>query len=367
MASVDIKKLHGAEAMKILGHDSRWDGRKGVDYTNTHINPELTHTNAVRCFKGMPKDETSKETFDRLTNRVKELDELKPPKRIRKDRVTMIAFEIPVPENLQPELESQFFSIAYREFAKMCGSSANISKLYIHRDEQHEYVDPVTKEIKTSRVHAHAVGIPWTEEYGVNAKHFCTKESFRNLQQRIHDKCKSELGVDFLDGSGRKSRATMEQLKIASAKESIALEREARERSQRLLESLEQLKRDKSTIEQEKADIERSTLELKEREEAYNQKAKEAYNRLLEVLKDERYNDSARTVVAILKDDYPDIWQQLAIDLDNWAVPIEDIEHEPSMSLQEINERVAMMEPWDSDPDIDEFYPVKSHDDHDGR
>lgn len=35
MASANIQKLHGRQAVQVLGHDARWDGRKGVDYTNT--------------------------------------------------------------------------------------------------------------------------------------------------------------------------------------------------------------------------------------------------------------------------------------------------------------------------------------------
>ena len=73
MASADIKKLHGAEAYKVLGHDARWDNREEVDYTNTNINPELADKNEVLRFKGMER-ETSKQTYQRLQKRIEELE-----------------------------------------------------------------------------------------------------------------------------------------------------------------------------------------------------------------------------------------------------------------------------------------------------
>lgn len=218
MASVNIEKLHGSAAASILAHNHRHDG-KDVEYANKHIDKNKISTNGSRYFNGIHgKNINAHDDYERLRRRVEEIDAQEPPKRIRRDRVTMIAFEIPVPEGLPPEQESAFFSIAYRQFARMCGGAKNVSTLRIHRDEVHEYTDPITKERKTSRVHAHCVGIPYVPGKGVNCKAFMSRQALRDLQAAIDQRCRSELGVAFLDGSRQRSRGSVEDLKLASAK-----------------------------------------------------------------------------------------------------------------------------------------------------
>lgn len=217
MASVNITKCHGSAAASILAHNHRHDG-KDVQYRNEHIDKGKTASNSYRYFKGQDPTATSKDEYARLKARVEEIDKAEPPKRIRKDRVTMCAFEIPAPAGLPAEKEEKFFSLAYREIARMCGGAENISTLRIHRDEVHEYTDPLTKERKTSRVHAHVVGIPYVKGKGVNCKQFMTRQALRDLQKRIDDRCRSDLGVQFMDGSRQRSRGTVEDLKRVSAR-----------------------------------------------------------------------------------------------------------------------------------------------------
>lgn len=217
MASANVMKLRGGAAAAILAHDHRHDGRD-VEYENTHVNKTLSDRNSVRYWRGVHDPEmTAQGEYKRLQDRVAEIDKKEPPKRIRKDRVTMVGFEVPVPEGLPPEQEGRFFSIAYKEFAKMCGGAQNVSTLRIHRDEVHDYIDPATKDVKTSRVHAHCVGIPYVPGRGVNCKAWMTRQALRDLQKRIDDRCRQELGIAFMDGSRQRSRGTVEDLKRLSA------------------------------------------------------------------------------------------------------------------------------------------------------
>ena len=99
MASVNITKCHGSAAASILAHNHRHDG-KDVQYRNEHIDKGKTASNSYRYFKGQDPAATSKDEYQRLRARVEEIDKAEPPKRIRKDRVTMVAFEVPVPADL---------------------------------------------------------------------------------------------------------------------------------------------------------------------------------------------------------------------------------------------------------------------------
>lgn len=224
MASANVMKLRGGAAAAILAHDHRHDGRD-VEYENEHIDKSLSGRNSVRYWKGVHDPTmTAQGEYQRLRDRVAEIDKKEPPKRIRKDRVTMVGFEVPVPEGLPPEQEGRFFSIAYKAFAKMCGGPQNVSTLRIHRDEVHDYLDPVTKDVKTSRVHAHCVGIPYVPGKGVNCKSWMTRAALRDLQADIDRQCRSELGIAFMDGSRQRGRGTVEDLKRLSAQAVTAQE-----------------------------------------------------------------------------------------------------------------------------------------------
>lgn len=221
MASINIRKLHGGEAAAILSHNHRHDGREGVVYGNEHIDPSKSHLNGILHWHGTPSRETAAEELARLRRRVEEIDKIEPPARIRKDRVTLVSVEIPVPEYLPPEEEKKFFQKAFSEVARFCGGPQNCGSIQIHRDEIHDYIDSVTKEPRTSRVHAHMLCIPYVQGKGVNCKSFMSRDRLRQIQQSVDSRIRQELGISFLDGSRQKSRGNVESLKLASAREEV--------------------------------------------------------------------------------------------------------------------------------------------------
>ena len=284
MASVNVMKLHGSEAASILAHNHRHDG-KDIQYRNEHIDKSKTASNSYRYFKGQDPAATSKDEYTRLKARVEEIDKAEPPKRIRKDRVTMCAFEIPAPAGLPAEKEEKFFSLAYREIARMCGGAENVSTLRIHRDEVHEYTDPLTKERKTSRVHAHVVGIPYVKGKGVNCKQFMTRQALRDLQRRIDDKCRQNLNIAFMDGSRQRSRGTVEDLKLASAKaeDELALAERITSQKAQIAEQearLEELRQDTAKAALDASRARAEALEQQERAEDFRAEAGKLYERL---------------------------------------------------------------------------------------
>lgn len=282
MASVNITKCHGSAAASILAHNHRHDG-KDVQYRNEHIDKSKTASNSYRYFKGQDPTATSKDEYARLKARVEEIDKAEPPKRIRKDRVTMCAFEIPAPAGLPAEKEEKFFSLAYREIARMCGGAENVSTLRIHRDEVHEYTDPLTKERRTSRVHAHVVGIPYVKGKGVNCKGFMTRQALRDLQKRVDDKCRQELGIAFMDGSRQRSRGTVEDLKRASARAEQELAERIAEKERHIAEQetrLEELRQDTAKAALDASRARAEALEQQERAEDFRAEAGKQYERL---------------------------------------------------------------------------------------
>ena len=269
MASINILKLHGGEAAAILNHTHRHDGRPGVEYGNEHVDASRTHLNGVLRFRGTPKHETAAEELDRLRRRVAEIDAAEPPKRIRRDRVTMVSIEVPCPAMpLTPDEEDKFFRLAYREIAKFCGGSQNCGTIQIHRDEVHNYIDSVTKETRTSRVHALCLCIPYVAGKGVNCKSFMSRDRLRQIQQAIDDRCRQELGIPYLDGSRQRSRGSVESLKLASAKEEVykAYEElyEAEQQLKRTQIRVTDLKAEESRLEASTASLRAEAAELRD-------------------------------------------------------------------------------------------------------
>lgn len=217
MASVNFQKVKsGSELRAKVGHAGRWDGRP-VRYENDHIDRTLTPQNYTLTRREVaPRDETGSEVCKRLKERVALIDTVLPPKRRRADRVTQISMTIPAPEGLDPRYEKSFFEIAYAEIARAFGGYKNLSPMYVHRDEVHEYIDPATHKARTSRVHAHVIGVPFVPGRGVNAKNFLTRDRMREINERIHFRAKKELDIAFMSGTRERSRADMEALKIAS-------------------------------------------------------------------------------------------------------------------------------------------------------
>jgi len=222
MASADLKKLHGGAASHTRNHIYRHDG-KDVEYKNEHIDKSKTHLNTEMRFPEHEGIVLSDDEDRFLRARVSEIDKKEPPIRVRKDRVTFVAFEAPVPDGTDTkEKEEAFFKIFYEEVARMCGGPQNVGVLKIHRDEIHPYIDPVTLDEKMSRVHAHCIGIPYVRGKGINCKMFMSKGNLRSLQNALDTRCREELGVSYLsrDEHAVLRGRRVEDIKIASAKAS---------------------------------------------------------------------------------------------------------------------------------------------------
>lgn len=253
MVSVDWKKNKGGtnEGFARMAHATRHDGKE-VEYNNKHIKPELSHLNyEIRPRES--KKRTAVQEINRLKQRVEQLDQLQPPRRVRKDRVTTVSFEIKVPDALQEKDERRFFQLAYEEIARTCGGVKNVTNGYVHNDEKHEYLDPLKKEFVMSRAHMHVQGIVWTAEHGVNGKHFVTRQRMRELNQRLEERCRRELGISFLKEEQSQHHEKWVQVEDLKRESSLALEKKLKEQEElniklkdyngRLIEKAEKIQR----------------------------------------------------------------------------------------------------------------------------
>ena len=200
-------KCHGsAKAKAFLMHDEK-EQRLIHEHTNEHIDKAKTELNTSAY--GLSYEEAC-EKYDK---RIAELDNTTNTNK-RKDRVTMQSIEIPVPKGLPHEKHQEFFDNVKDILCEMYGE-ANLIEAYYHFDEEHEYIDPETKKKEMSRNHGHYNFVPECEGQ-LNGKWFSSRANMKKLNGAIDRMAQKEFGLSFMDGSKRKGRKTVEQLKNES-------------------------------------------------------------------------------------------------------------------------------------------------------
>ena len=113
----------------------------------------------------------------------------------------------------------------------------------------------------TSRAHMHMQGIAWTDDFGINGKNFMTRERIIELNKRIDERCRKELGISFLKeevSQHNEKWVKVEDLKRESA---LALEKRVTE-----LEELKEQMRSEAIKRNELIKRLNEKIELQERE-----------------------------------------------------------------------------------------------------
>lgn len=244
MASIDCMKCTSGQAAG-LGVHFDYEKRLELEHSNPHIDKSKTHLNSFYDCSGYP------EMLHRQKKRVSDVDELHPPERVRKDRITAIMMEIPVPKSISDKgLTDQFLQDTYAMIGEMCGK-ANMCGMTIHRDEVHDYIDH-GGAVRTSLEHGHAMVIPyarWTaketvygedgkplrdkngkivkqdvKREGVNAKHFLTRNFLKKLQDNMQAMVLDKYGISY-QTSQEPLHMSVEDLKRDSARAAAIIER----------------------------------------------------------------------------------------------------------------------------------------------
>lgn len=208
MASINWLKLTAQKAQGMTVHFDT-EARK----THTHANAHIDRTRT--CENYSIGAENYREALNRLKKRTKEADEIQPPKRVRKDRITACLLEYTCPPELTEKgLTGAFFETMHELLTEYFGAE-NIHGTFIHADEQHTYRDAETHEKRVSLIHAHTLLSTYTKEHGINGKHFETRARLLELDRLTNYVLERRFGIKYRTGQG-KNMETVETLKAKS-------------------------------------------------------------------------------------------------------------------------------------------------------
>ena len=249
MASVTVQKWGTAAACRGQCVHVYREGK-------TYANPDIDRTKSA-CVWVMDDVKTCQKN---IRETIAKIDKIRPPKRIKRDRKTVAELCVPAPrEGTSQEDALRFFQAVYEELAAagyhVCGGA-------VHGDEVHDYIDPDDKKIHRSRLHMHVLLVPETDR-GINMKSWLTKSRFRALNSLCDRVCKRELGHPYQDGSGRRSRGTVEALKERSGAEMIRAAEAVRDELPRLEASRDTLRAQEEKSRQDAADASREAQEAR--------------------------------------------------------------------------------------------------------
>lgn len=215
MASVSFNsgKLHGSgETFAQFRHSER-NERMKHEHTNEDIDKTATRDNW--SVQGLSYAEMQA----RYTARIAEVD--KTASNHRRDRVTCVCAVVPVPDGMTDEQAHDFYKTVWDVFSRRYGED-NMVEACVHVDEKHDYVDPDTKQTRTSRTHAHFYFVP-ERDGNLDAKHIVSRAEMKSLNREIDTLSREIYGLRFMDGTQAKSRGSVERLKQRS--EAVELER----------------------------------------------------------------------------------------------------------------------------------------------
>lgn len=206
MASVNFEKLKAAQQVKAMFRHCDGEKRLETNHSNIDINKSATPDNLQG---NLDYDAACKRYDDRIAF----LDS-QPGANRRKDRVTCFGLNVPAPKDLKPEDEKAFFMEVLEIIKNQYGEN-NIIKYYVHQDEKHKYINSETGEQCMSRSHMQCYVVP-EHNNKLNGKWFSNKSNMIKINNAIHKMAQEQFGVMFMDGSKKKSRKTVEQLKSES-------------------------------------------------------------------------------------------------------------------------------------------------------
>lgn len=208
MASVDFKKISDMSKAKGLIIHCDEDERVIRDHKNKDIDKSLTHYNFSTLFLS---DLSAEEKYQRLVDRLQYLDSTT-NKNHRKDRVNMIAVNVPEPADLRAEDRRAWFEEVTKIFVEDFGLK-NFVYADVHCDEVHEYHAVDGKHM--SRAHLHIGFVPELDGK-LNAKKISSRSTFNKVNNQIQKMTSQKFGIKFMDGTAKKSSKTLEELKNES-------------------------------------------------------------------------------------------------------------------------------------------------------
>lgn len=302
MASIDCAKYTSGQVGGLSVHFD-YDKRLECEHENPHIDKSKTHLNSFYDCSGYS------DMLRRQKERVAKMDELHPPERVRKDRITAVMMEIPVPKAISDKgLTDQFLQDSYAMIGELIGKE-NMCGMTTHRDEVHDYIDH-GGVVRTSLEHGHAMVVPyahWTaketvygedgkpkrdehgkilkqdiEREGVNAKHFLTRSFLKKLQDRMQEMVLEKYDISY-QTSQEPLHMTVEDLKRESARAAAIIEK-AEQEAQKTHEELLEAQQGVNALQEQQRALEAQIRANTE----HSRKQREAYDKNTAVLERQR-------------------------------------------------------------------------------
>lgn len=223
MASVDWMKCKGGRDAKAKFWHCDEQKRLEHEHSNKQIDKTRTHLNMSFGAFEDGYDAVCK-LYDET---IAELD-AQPGANKRKDRVTCVGWTLPAPEGMSEEQAREWVADAYETLTAHYGDC--ILGGSAHFDEVHEYRDAETGEVRQSRPHLHVYAVPIVDGK-LNGKQFTARRNMVEMNSAIEKMTQADFpGFKFQNGTKRKSKATVEELKNQSAQRE-AVEEARREAS----------------------------------------------------------------------------------------------------------------------------------------
>lgn len=298
MASVSFKKIKSVRQMKACLWHCDKDKRLEHEHSNKHIDKSKTHLNeqGTNYANACKIVDTYMARYDSLENQNK-----------RKDRVIGFGLCIPIPDGISDD-DLQDCCVKIANIIIDEKGIGNYINSYIHVDETHEYKDAKTGKKRQSLRHMHVYDLCTDENGRFNGKEFSSRKNMIKLNKEIHAMMQHDYGVDFMDGTQRKSKDTVEYLKNES------------ERQQMRDEVKAEIRKD---IEKDIIEKEKPTLELRYKKRLKQQikdEYEEKYKEELETALQGKYEARIRQLEDELtkaRDNYVDMYISLSDDKRN--------------------------------------------------
>lgn len=165
MAGSQLKKHAGKSASAPIFRHHCKDTRENMKHSNPNINTSMTHLNKSIHGIETGEDYTYKEVCDIYDQKIQEATDAgtKFLNGKKNKTVTLITFETYAPEGLPEDKYEEFF-LKVANIQREIWGEENFIDGWIDYDEQHEYVDPQTREVRTSMVHMVSAIVPRLQE-----------------------------------------------------------------------------------------------------------------------------------------------------------------------------------------------------------
>lgn len=212
MASVNFEKIKTVQQLKAYIRHCDREERKKLEHANKNIDKNKTNKNTQTKWN-------YEEICKKIDKKMSYFDSLEGQNK-RKDRTIGFGMNVPIPDGIPDnklnECCSKIIHIIERERGK-----DNFIGAYIHVDEVHSYKDAKTGQDRESMRHLHVYDFCADENGKLNGKQFSSRRNMINLNKAIHEMMKRDYGVDFMNGTQKKSKDTVEYLKSESERQAM--------------------------------------------------------------------------------------------------------------------------------------------------